>query len=80
MRLKAPVFIAGYCGGSIKKGVKPIAWEKSLYFFCTLAPKYDVYIPSVEALVTVVTLSSSSDLVVKRTKMGGSKMAVLEPS
>ena len=54
-------------------GQKPITWDKSLYFFCTLAPKYDalwlveedVYIPSVEALVGMLHLPESSDLVLR---------------
>lgn len=51
----------------------PSAWDKALYFFCRLSPKYevvwlmenDVYIPSIEALISTLRLPESSDLVVK---------------
>ena len=61
-------------GGHLSQfGDSPHAWAKATFFFCRLAPKYDfvwfmeddVYIPSLEAFVTMLGLSRYQDVVVK---------------
>lgn len=64
---------AGFQGANFMARPPPSAWDKALYFFCRLSPKYevvwllenDVYIPSVEALIGMLRLPSSNDLVVR---------------
>ena len=69
----AIALIAGFHGADIYWGDRPHGYAKLTYFFCRLAPKYDfvwlieddVYIPSMEAFVSMLRLSGYRDVVVK---------------